>query len=110
MAAADSVWTRTTRRIRVDRAVADLDGWTDDESHVASILDDDNPLRFLLVEHSTRDDRYWLSLHDTRDDAYRHSADQEYGRDWSIDYVVDLDTGARWTVLTTSAVWEVVAS
>lgn len=76
-----------------------IDGWTDDESHVESTLasatEDD---RFLLVERSTRDYRYWATVHPSVEAAGRYNVDQEYAGDWDIETVIDIDTDEEYDV------------
>lgn len=51
--------------------------------------------RYVVVEKSTRDGDYWLTLVDTLDEATNVCDSQEYPEDWSTEYLYDLDTGEQ---------------
>jgi hypothetical protein len=79
-----------------ERALNEAFGWTDDESHVTALTwDPETPI--LLIEGSTRDSRFWMTLHASLPAAVRYSLGQEYAGDWAIDFLVDLTTGIRYT-------------
>jgi len=53
--------------------------------------------RYCLVERSVGERRRYLTLHDARHEAASHHTTQEYMHDWTVEVLVDLDTGERWT-------------
>lgn len=87
------------RRRKLAKLVEALNGYTDDASHVLDLSDSLTMNdRFLLVERSTRDDRFWLTSHATVEDAGRYHMSDEYMEDWSIEVVIEIDTGEEFDV------------
>lgn len=86
--------------LRLGYLVNKVDGWSDVEDHVNDLLatpsSDIAATPFLLVERSTRDDRYWLTLHQTPAKAGSYNWTQEYAGDWYAEVVIDVRDGSRW--------------
>jgi hypothetical protein len=51
------------------------------------------PKRYVLVEESKYDRRYWLSSFGTRADAASYHDTSEESGSWNVETLIDLDTG-----------------
>jgi hypothetical protein len=96
MAGTVSVGQRTVRLVQTRAELVRAGGWTNDGIHGAV---GGNCAQWLLVATSEYEPlRFDLSLHDSRDAAVNFAyLDLRGAGDWTIDKVIDLDTGVAYT-------------
>lgn len=94
--------TETKRKVRALRALAEFPAQDEDNYRdAANGCDwDEAGGRFLLVEYNRRNQQFWASRHATAESAAEFHDTQEYGEDWGIAALFDLDNGDRFDGVT----------
>ena len=53
------------------------------------------PKRYVMIEESRHDGRFWVETFETRTEAARYRETSEASDDWYVLHLVDLDTGRQ---------------
>lgn len=93
--------TKAERQAKITEVIESLTLNDPHCGHVAL----DTAERFLLVETNRYDGSAYVTVHESAEAAAQYHDRQEYPEDWPIQTLIDLDSDARFSPITTTT-WE----